>query len=410
MLEPVPPAEPVPGALWRNRDYLLLLAGQSISVTGSAASGIAFPLLVLYLTGSPFQAGLVGALDTVPFLILGLPAGALVDWWNRKLVMIVCDSARAVALASIPVALWTGHLSISLIYVVVLVEGTGFAFFNVASVAALPRVVERAQLNRASANNQVMWSAGSLAGPTIGGALFGLTRALPFLADAVSYAASVLSLLFIRRRFEGERTSQDRHLVADVKEGVAWLWRHPLIRFFALVGGAQGLAIGGAQLAVIVLARNDFHASSAVIGALLGVAAAGGIVGALFSAWLQHRITLPQAVLFGLWSSALVFPLMALGPNLVVVALGAALLYLTDPIWDVAQFSYRMSRIPDALQGRVNSIYRMILWAGVPLGRLGAGAAVQAFGPRAALGAMAVIGGVIALAATFNGELRHAQR
>jgi predicted MFS family arabinose efflux permease len=127
-------------------------------------------------------------------------------------------------------------------------------------------------------------------------------------------------------------------------------------------------------------------------------------------AWLQRRLTLAQAALAGLWSTAFVFPVMALGPNLAVLALAGALLFMVSPAYDIAQFSYRMARIPDALQGRVNSLYRMIMWGGEPVGRLATGALLQAFGPRLTLGVMAVGAGLIAVAAAANGELRKSKR
>lgn len=136
----------------------------------------------------------------------------------------------------------------------------------------------------------------------------------------------------------------------------------------------------------------------------------GGILGALLGAWLEPRLTLTQAVLGGLWSTALVYPLLALGPSLPFLIVAGALLFLTFPVYDIAQFSYRMARIPDALQGRVNSLYRIIMWGGEPLGRLAGGALVQAFGPRVALGAMALGTASIAVAATLNAELRQARR
>src|SRR5579872_6156173 len=141
--------------LWRNRDYMILLSGQAISSTGTFVSQIAFPLLVLSITHSTVQAGLAGALERVPFLILTLPAGALVDRWNRKLVMIVCDATRALAFAVIPIAAAGGWLGMPVIYVVALVEGTAFAFFNLCEVSALPRVVPREQLPAATAQNHV---------------------------------------------------------------------------------------------------------------------------------------------------------------------------------------------------------------------------------------------------------------
>jgi predicted MFS family arabinose efflux permease len=140
------------------------------------------------------------------------------------------------------------------------------------------------------------------------------------------------------------------------------------------------------------------------------VAALGGAVGAILGAWLQRRLTLPQAVLGGLWGSALVCPFLALSPTLLVLAVAGALLFLTNPVYDIAQFSYRMARIPDDLQGRVNSLYRIIMWGGEPVGRLAVGTLVQAFGPRMTLGAVAAGVALIACSATLTRDVRHAER
>ncbi len=193
-------ARPMP--LWRNRDYLLLWSGQAISSVGGSASQLAFPLLILIVTHSPAQAGFAGALRSLAYLLLGLPAGALIDRWDRKRTMILCDVGRALALGSIPLALALHQLTMLQIYLVSLIEGVLYVFFGLAESAALPRVVAKEQLPAATAQNEVVSGAVTLIGPWLGGALFGLSRALPFLADALSYAASVLSLFWIRLPFQ----------------------------------------------------------------------------------------------------------------------------------------------------------------------------------------------------------------
>src|SRR2546421_2105891 len=145
---------PVP--LWRNRDYMLLWSGQMISSVGTRVSMLAFPLLVLAITHSPAQAGLIAALRGLPYALFILPAGALVDRWDRKRVMILCDTGRALALGSISVALVLGHLTIIQLAIVSLVEGTLFTFFGLAETACLPQVVTKEQLPGAAAQNQLV--------------------------------------------------------------------------------------------------------------------------------------------------------------------------------------------------------------------------------------------------------------
>ena len=214
---PAPPA-----SLFRNRDYMLLWAGQSVSTLGSRISGVAFPLLVLALTNNDFAAaGIVGALYSIPYLVFSLPIGALIDRWDRKLVMILCDAGRAVSLGSIPFSLLFGGPWLWQLYLVAFIEGTLFVFFNVAEVAALPRVVTKAQLPAATGFNHAAEASTSLIGPPIGTVLYAnVGRIFPFLLDAISYTLSVFALLFVRTNFKREPVLKKRHLGREIKEGV----------------------------------------------------------------------------------------------------------------------------------------------------------------------------------------------
>lgn len=153
---------PIP--LWRNRNFLLLMIGQNISSVGSQVSQLAFSLLALAFTHSPVQAGLITAARGLPYALLSLPAGALADRWNRKLVMILCDTGRAIALASIPIAFALGNLSVIQLYVVSLIEGTLFVFFSMAEVSALPHVVSKEQIATAAGQSELFYSGSQMVG------------------------------------------------------------------------------------------------------------------------------------------------------------------------------------------------------------------------------------------------------
>jgi MFS family permease len=135
-----------PPSLWRNRDYMLLWGGQAISSLGSSASGVVFPLLVLEITRSPAIAGIMGALFSIPYLIFSLPVGALIDRWDRKRVMMLCDGARALNLASVPLAMLFNALTVWQLFANAFIEGSLFVFFSISESAALPRVVPKTQL------------------------------------------------------------------------------------------------------------------------------------------------------------------------------------------------------------------------------------------------------------------------
>lgn len=395
-------------SLWRNRDFLLLWSGQAVSNVGSQVSQLAFPLLVLFLTHSPAQAGFVGALRALPYFFLSLPVGALIDRWDRKRVMILCDAGRALALGSIPVAYAIGRLSIVQLYLAALIEGTLFVFFNIAEVACLPRVVAKEHLPAATAQNQAAEGTSYLLGPPLGGVLYGLSRLLPFLADAISYAVSVASLLLIRTPFQGERTLARRKLLEEVVEGLTWLWRQPLIFFMALLSGGINFLAAGSTLIVIVLAQRQ-GASAPIIGLILGIAGIGSIVGSLLGPRVQRRLSFGRAILVTVWANTLFWPLYAIAPTPLALGVITAILYVNGPIYNVVLLSYRLALVPDALQGRVNSVVRLISYGvsapglaltGVLLQRLGGVSTVLV------LGAGYVI---LALATTINPHVRHAR-
>jgi MFS family permease len=191
--------------LRRTRDFILLQVGQGLSVLGSTSTNIAYPLLALAVTHSPAKAGVVGFANLVPYALFGLLAGVAADRWNRKRVMIAMDVVRALAMASIVTAIALADITFAQIAIVAFLEGSAFVFFNIAEVGALRSVVSPRQLPSAAATEQARYSAVTLVGPPFGGALFGVARSLPFLADAISYVFSIGSLLLMRTPFQEQR-------------------------------------------------------------------------------------------------------------------------------------------------------------------------------------------------------------
>ena len=401
-----PTRRPVP--LWRNRDYVLLWSGQMISSVGTQVSMLAFPLLVLAITHSPAQAGLIAALRGLSYALLILPAGALVDRWNRKRVMILCDMGRAIALGSIPVALISGHLTIAQLYIVALVEGTLFTFFGLAETACLPQVVSKEQLPAAAAQGMVIDSVSWLIGPSLGGALYSIGRSIPFLTDAISYGASVLSLFFIKAQFQEERDPVALHLLTDIKEGLSWLWHQPLLRFIAVLTGGITMPVVGYSLILIVLAQGQ-HASNFTIGLIFACGGVGSILGSLLVAPLVKRFSFGQLIIGSTWIWALTWLLFAIAPNPLVLGVVTVLSFIIVPIYTSVQLSYRLAVIPDHLQGRVNSVFRLIAFGGEPIGLAVTGILIQVIGPIATVLVLFVPQFFLSIAATLNKGLRNAK-
>lgn len=396
--------------LWRNRDYLLLLSGQAVSSVGSQVSLVAFPLLILALTHSPAEAGLMTALRALPYAIFCLPAGALVDRWNRKRVMLLADSGRAIALGSIPVALLFGHITFLQLALVSLVEGTLFVFFNLAENAAIPHVVTKEQLSDAMSQDRVSYSLSSVIGPALGPILFGIASTLPFLADAISYAASVLSLSFIRTQFQEERTAnapEKLHLWKEIGEGITWLWRHPLIRFIAFLTFGITTPCEGYVLVLLVLSQH-MHASNGVIGLIFASGGVGSVLGALLAGPLQKRFSFGQVIIVSTWIWSLTWLFYAIAPNPLLLGIANTISFIIVPIYSVTQYAYRIALIPDRLQGRVNSVFRLLTFGSQPLGIAITGLLIQAIGPNYAVVVLFIPQGILAIAATLNRHVREA--
>ncbi len=398
---------PKAAGLWRNRDWTLLWSGQLVSVVGTQVSQLAYPLLMLALTNSPAQAGFLSAARILPYLLLGLPAGALVDRWDRRRVMIICDAGRALALGSIPLAIAFGRLTLAQLYAVALIEGALNVFFNLAETAALTRVVSREQIPAATTLNEVTLSTGSMLGPAFGGLIFAIGQGFAFLADAVSYGVSVVSVWLIRAELSAPRTAEPNRLVDDIREGIAWLWRQSLMRFLALVVGGTVLIESGYMLVVIILAQH-MGASPAIIGLILGAGGVGSLVGALLSGPAMQRLTFGQIALGVHWIWVLLLPLYAIASTPLALAAITSAAFGVTPIFFVAQYSYRLSRIPDELQGRVNGVFRLLLFGGQPLGLALAGLLSQAIGPVDAILVFAALLLLLALTITLNREMRRA--
>ena len=400
--------------LWLRRNYLTLWGGKLVSATGSQMTQLAFPLLVLALTQSAAIAGLAGALRMLPYLLLSLPAGALVDRWDRRRVMLLCDSGRALALGSIPLALLLGHLSVLQICLVAVVEGTLFVFFDLAEVAVLPGIVTQEEMPAAVAQYISLTDGVTmLLGPALGGALFAIGRMVPFLLDAVSYAASVLALWRVElpKQIAPDEQANPlnwRTMRDDIAAGVVWLWRQRTVRALTALLAAGNCLVAGEALLVIVLAER-LHATAPEVGLTLGLGGCGAVFGALLAERVVRRLTFAQAFIGGSWLVALIWLLYAVAPTAFALGLVMAGLGAVYAVINVAQYSYRMSLIPDALQGRINSIIRLMLYGSLPLGLAVAGFLIEhvSAAPTVLLLGAGLV--AVALAATVHPRIRGAQ-
>ncbi|MFE0510034.1 MFS transporter [Streptomyces sp. NPDC058964] len=397
--------------LFRNRDFSLLLSGQLISAIGDQAQSMALPLTVLALTGSPGQAGVVLGLGTLSFLAFGLIAGALVDRWDRKATMIWCEAGRTVLAAGVAVALWLDGLTMPQLCATAVLSGILTTLFQVANTAALPNVVGPRQLSAALGRSQSAAAAVGILGAPLAGALYALGRTVPFAVNAVSFALSAVSLRLMRARFQLDRqaTRTKTRVTAEIREGLGWLWRQPVIRFLTLVSAADKVRYGAGYLLIITLARQ-LGASPVWIGIVFSGAAVGATAGAMVSDRATRRLPLGLIAVVMLWLEALMFPLYALAPDPLALAAVAAAESLVAPVCTVAMTTHQLTITPDELRGRATSAVSTLTTGALSVGALAGGALISALGARPLVwlcGAWLV---ALAVLTTANRAVRQAPR
>lgn len=377
-----------------------------LSTIGSASSQIAYPLLVLALTHSPAKAGVVGFASFAPYVAFGLFAGVAADRWNRKRVMIAMDLLRVLAMTSIVTALVLGRLTFAQIAIAALVEGSAFVFFNIAEVGALRSVVPARQLPDAAAAEQARMSVVTLAGPPLGGALFGVARSLPFLADAISYVFSVASLLWMRTPFQEERERDTEPLRAQIRDGIAWLWRQKYLRTSAFVFAGDNFVFQAIVLVFIVVAKRAGF-SGALIGGLFATFGALSLLGSLLAPRMTKLLRVRTIMLLNQWLNGL-FVLYVFFRSPYVLAACVLPVAFVSPWLNSVIVGYRTAVTPDQLVGRVSSVARNLAFIGMPLGPLAAGLLIGAFGARTTTLVLALMCVALATFSTLSPSIRKA--
>jgi len=396
----------LPSPLRRNRDFVLLLSGRLLSTLGSQVTAIAYPLLVLAVTHSPAKAGIVGFAGLLPHGLFGLLAGVAADRWNRKRLMIWADAVRALAIATLAATILLDRVAFWQIALVAFVEGTGSVFFNTAHAGALRAIVPPQQLPAAVGVIRARGATVMLAGPPLGGALFALGRAVPFLFDAVSYAFSFLSLVLMRTPFQEERAIDPARLRAQIVEGFRFLWSRPFLRTCAFIYGLGNFTIPGVLLVVIV-AGQAHGLSSARIGVLLSAFGACILVGSLLSPIFRRTLSVRAILLLELWAGLGIVAFLV-WPNVYVLTAAIMVQGVTLPVTDSVVEGYRLAITPDRLLGRVESARSTISLLAAPLGPLVAGALLGSGSARDTVAFFAVFSLALALWGTLSPAIRRA--
>ncbi|MFJ1595210.1 MFS transporter [Kitasatospora albolonga] len=396
--------------LRHNRDFLLLWSGASLSFLAARVTAVAYPLIVLWHTGSPLAMSVVSTAALLPLLLVQLPAGALVDRWNRRRLMLVCEAGRLVAVGSVALALAAGRMTVAHLAACAFVEASLAVFYRLAERGAVRNIVHPAHLPTALAQNEARGRAAGLLGQPGGVLLQSAARWLPFGFGALGYLVSALSLLLIRRDFQQGRPDRTgRHRMAtEVAEGMRWLWRQRFLR--AALGYVAGTNVLFQMLALALILRiKEAGLPSATLAVVLGIGGVGGLCGALAGGRIQRRMRQRTLLIGGAVAWALLIGAMGLTSEPVALGTLYAGTGFVGAVFNVGASVYQVRTTPDALQGRVAATAGLIGSGTNALGSVAAGLLLAAWGAettvRAIAAAMAVLALLAVLAPDLKGEI-----
>ncbi|MCQ2000159.1 MFS transporter [Arthrobacter zhaoxinii] len=378
------------GGVLKDHDFRFLFYSTSLSQLGQQISGLALPLVaVVTLAASEFEVGMLSAMSTVAFLLIGLPAGVWVDRLRYRHILISSDVIRAAVLLTVPAAWWMGVLTVWQLYAVALVMGVFSVFFDVAYQSYLPRLIGRGQLVEGNAKLETVHSVAQLGGPVAAGQLIAwLTAPVALALDVVAMGLSALFIGRMRYRQSKPVPLPGSRLTADIAEGLRFVLGNPLLRVIAGSTALFNLAFSAYTAMLVFFLPRELGLGAHEVGIVFSVLGVGGLAGALAT----RRVTLWLGEGRTIWLSmaltapfALLLPAAQDGWSVWLGAAGLGLVSFGVVIYNVTQVSFRQRVTPDRLLGRMNATMRFLVWGTQPVGALLGGVLGQFYGAEAAL-------------------------
>lgn len=388
------PSTRLPGAYWR------LATAHGISNIGDGVFLVALPLLAVRLTRDPVAISVVAAAAVVPWLLFSLPVGAIIDRSDRRRIMVWANVVRASALTLLCLAIAFDSARIWMLWIVAFVLGTAEVFYDNSSQALVPDIVAAPLLERANGRlYSVEFSANTFVGTPLGSIMFAAAIALPFGVDAVSFVVATLLILTIDGDFRHVAVSRHEtdSLYAEMRTGLRWLWRNPLLRTIAVSLGLSNLAFQMPQAVFVLFARDELHVSERGYGFLFAIMGIGAVLGGLVGDRIVARLGQTTAIYGALVTWIATLLAVGLHPVTWWVATAVAIESMAASVWNVVMVSLRQQVVPGHLFGRVNSAYRWFAWGTLPIGSVLGGLVANRFGLRATYfaGAAVMVGALL---------------
>jgi MFS family permease len=392
--------------IWKNSDFFKLWSATTISQMGTQVSFIALPLIaVIFLRATPFEVSVLNAIDFLPSVLFGLPVGVWVDRHRRRPIMIISDIIRGFGLLMIPISAGLHLMSIWQLYIVVFIIGAFSVPFDVAYQSFLPSLMEKNDLVKGNAALELSQSGSRIAGPTVAGLLISLfTAPIAIIADSISYFGSAVFLLFIRKPNDHMASNKDfsrARFFIKTKEGITYVFRHQLLRHFAIYGALSNLGWSVIEGILMVYAVRTLHLGAGLVGLAFTVSNAGLILAATIVSQMNKRLGPGIAMALSCILQGFgVLLVLAASFRVPLVLLTAGLLIRSFGVvaYGVNAMSLRQAITPDHMRGRVNATMRFISWGTIPAGSLLGGVLGTLFGMTHAI----FIGTVIYLLAVLQ--------
>jgi MFS family permease len=398
-------------SLLRHKGFRYLWAAQTASQFGTYVSRVAVPLVaVTALAATPFEMGVLYAMQTVAFLVIGLPAGVLVDRMAPRSVMVVCDLARAVLLCSVPLAWWLGWLTLGQLLVVTLLAGFAAVFFDVAAQSYLLPLVGQENLLEGNARLESSRTMCQVAGQAAGGGLADLLSA----ANAVGtqplcYLASALSLSRIRDGAPPRKVRRRAPMGPEILAGLRYVLGDPLMRAVTGCSATFNFFYAVASPLLVLLLVDELHQPEWMVGVLMALGGLGGLAGAMTTGWVSRRFGHGRVLwlaFVGCLPPGLLMSTSSVGWGLLLFAIPWFVMNYGTIVYNVAQISFRQSVCPPGMMSRMNATVRFVIWGTFPLGGLTGGALGASAGVRLGL-AVAAAGMLLSAVWVLASPLRH---
>lgn len=396
--------------LRRNRDFLLLWTGNWLQFFGSRMSSVCYPLLALQISGGSAEAvGLASAAAVLPQAVVQLPAGVLVDRWDRRAVMRWCAAGRVLVLGAVGVTLALGALGMELLLALIAAEVSLAIVSSLAERAAVRTVVPGEQLPAALSQNEARGRIAGLLGGPAGTVLFTWTRWSPFLAATLGALVAAVNLRFIRADLRTETAVRRRAIHRDLADALRWLRGQRALRAMLPVVTVSTALLQVVMQGLVVVLVKEQGLPEATLGLVLGISGCGGLLGALTGRWFMARLPLPVLLIGGLTLWAALMNAMAWATGPVQLGVLFALMNIIGAVFGVATAVYQVTITPQELQGRVAALSGLVVALGTTAGAFAAGKLLQAYDGLLSLLVAAGLMALTALTAALTPAIRKAR-